>query len=293
MNSRKQRALIFLHIPKTAGTTLNCLLDKQYPSKYSCKIHSPYPHNFQDELNKISRVQKEEINFFKGHMAFGLHKILPQPSTYITMLRDPVERVISLYYFILRTPDHYLYNLVREHQMSLKECISSRISSELENGQTRLLSGNLELAKNQMGSFEPSSPEWLEAAKKNLENNFTAFGITERFDESLILFKRKLGWRLPLYVKHNVNKNRPMKETISPDVIRLIEKNNELDIELYNYAKDYFEEQINQQCSNFKKELMTFKSLNEIYKYYAYFNGYSSNVITKLNSIIRGKALLG
>jgi hypothetical protein len=292
-NSQKQPSLIFLHIPKTAGTTLNRLLDQQYQSGLSWKINCPYPHNLQDELNKISGLQKEEIVFFKGHMPFGLHKLLPQPATYITMLRDPVERVISLYYFILCIPDHYLSNIVRERQMSLKEFITSRISAEVENGQTRLLSGKVELSKNPLLSFEPSSPEWLEAAKKNLKEPFTAFGITERFDESLILFKRKLGWRFPLYVKHNVNNNRPLKETISPDVIRLIEKNNELDIELYNYAKDYFEEQIDQQCSEFEKELRTFKSLNEIYKYYAYFNSYSSNVITKLNSIIRGKALLG
>jgi hypothetical protein len=287
MNSKKQGALIFLHIPKTAGTTLNRLLEKYYESKYSWKINSPYPHNFQDELNKISQVQKEEINLFKGHMAFGLHELLPQPSSYITMLRDPVERVISLYYFILRTPDHYLYNLVREHQMSLKECISSRISSELENGQTRLLSGQLELAKKQIASFEKSSPEWLETAKNNLSKPFTTFGITEKFDESLMLFRQKTGWKFPFYIKHNVNTNRPLKEDISPDVIRLIEKYNELDIELYNYANNYFNNQISQQKYAFKRDLMIFSSLNKMYNPYAVLNDYCCRIQLKLKSTIK------
>lgn len=288
MNSQEQQVLIFLHIPKTAGTTLNTLLYKQYPLKYSWKIHSPYRHDFHNELDKATKAQKEKIFFFTGHMAFGLHEFLPQPSTYITMLRDPIERVISFYYFILRNPEHYLYNIVKERQMSLKELISSRISSELENGQTRLLSGNLELDKNQLGGFEPSSPELLEAAKNNLKEPLTAFGITERFDESLILFKRKLGWRVPLYVKQNVTNSRPLKEDISSDVIRLIEKNNVLDIELYNYAKDYFGEIIRKEGSSFERELNVFKSLNKIYKHYAYFNGYYADLKTLLKSRIKG-----
>ena len=33
-------------------------------------------------------------------MVFGLHEILPQPATYITVLRDPIDRVMSAFYFM-------------------------------------------------------------------------------------------------------------------------------------------------------------------------------------------------
>jgi Sulfotransferase family len=33
-------------------------------------------------------------------MPFGLHKILPQPATYITVVREPIDRMISAFYFM-------------------------------------------------------------------------------------------------------------------------------------------------------------------------------------------------
>ena len=46
---------------------------------------------------------------FKGHMLFGLHAILPQPATYITVVREPVDRVISSFYFMRNYKLHPLY----------------------------------------------------------------------------------------------------------------------------------------------------------------------------------------
>ena len=44
------------------------------------------------------------MQVFKGHMPFGIHKRLPQDYTYITFLRDPIERVVSAYYFARNYP---------------------------------------------------------------------------------------------------------------------------------------------------------------------------------------------
>ena len=45
----------------------------------------------------------------------------------------------------------------------------------------------------------------LAQAKRNLDR-FLVVGLTERFDESFILIRRALGWRLPMYERHNVSK---------------------------------------------------------------------------------------
>jgi hypothetical protein len=42
-------------------------------------------------------------------MIFGLHEILPQAATYITILRDPVDRVMSAFYFVRTYKLHPLY----------------------------------------------------------------------------------------------------------------------------------------------------------------------------------------
>lgn len=106
-------------------------------------------------------------------------------------------------------------------------------------------------------------PEILERAKKNLKEHFKVVGLLERFDESPILFKRAFGWRFPFHSRGNVTKARPSKMAISKDALRVIEKYNELDIELYRYGKEMFEEQVSKQPS-LEKEVKVFRFLNRL-----------------------------
>ena len=47
--------------------------------------------------------------------------------------------------------------------------------------------------------FGEVTDEMLEQAKHNLRDDIVYFGLTERFDESLVLAKRRLGFRSILY----------------------------------------------------------------------------------------------
>ena len=47
--------------------------------------------------------------------------------------------------------------------------------------------------------FGEVTDEMLEQAKHNLREELVFFGLTERFDESLVLAKRRLGFRSILY----------------------------------------------------------------------------------------------
>src|ERR1041385_6430600 len=93
-------AVIFLHVPKTAGTTLNRLIEWEYPL---FEMYSVDPVLFRWSASHLWRLPQRRLKrtrMFKGHMLFGLHEILPQPATYITVLRYPIERVISAFYFM-------------------------------------------------------------------------------------------------------------------------------------------------------------------------------------------------
>ena len=98
--SGTNEAVIFLHLPKTAGTTVNRLIEWEYRLS---EMYSIDPVLFEwsaAHLRKLTRDRLKKIRMFKGHMLFGLHEVLPQPATYITVLRDPVDRVISAFYFM-------------------------------------------------------------------------------------------------------------------------------------------------------------------------------------------------
>ncbi len=200
----------------------------------------------------------ENIGVVTGHIYFGVHSFVTGPFVYITMLRDPIERVISHYYYVRREPSHYLYPLAQE--MSLSQYVISCGQAEPNNDQTRLLAGK-DCATNEGYCL----PEMLPEAKKNLYKYFSVVGITEEFDRSLILMKRALNWRTPIYVKKNVSQRRPRKEDLSIDTMMVIKAYNQLDCELYEYARGILEEQVRLQGGTFEQELRIFKKLNGFY----------------------------
>ena len=95
----------------------------------------------------------------------------------------------------------------------------------------------------------------MEIAKKNIEQHFSVVGLMERFDESLMLLKQHLGWKIPFYQPQNVNKKRPQEEA-DREVIKVIERTNELDLLLYEYVKERFEQQV--EAGDIRKEAARF-----------------------------------
>jgi hypothetical protein len=142
----------------------------------------------------------------------------------------------------------------------LREFIKTCGRQEPNNDQTRLLAGTPHAA-----TLGISSDEMLDIAKRNLVQHFKAIGIAEEFDRSLILMKRLLGWRNPFYTKQNITSGRAYKERIPPETLRVIEAHNALDIQLYRYASDLFQEQIRVQGPSMENQLQRFKKLNGTY----------------------------
>jgi hypothetical protein len=249
-SSQSERAIVFLHIPKTAGTTLHRIIERQYRPE---ELYSPglTKGHGVNELAKLSEERRAEIRMLRGHMGFGVDKHLPVPSTYMTILREPIDRVVSYYYFIRRTPDHYLHDFVRSEESDLKAFIGSKAHVMIDNAQTRVLSG-----------------VWhgpgFGGCKNNLRDRFAVVGLTERFDETLLLMKRAFGWRNVFYARQNVSSRRPHREKLAPETLQAIASTNQLDIALYRYAAGLFEEQVSRYESSFAAQVKAFRLTNAL-----------------------------
>ncbi len=230
------QTVIFLHIPKTAGTSLQQLINRQFSTKLVYELDNRDARKSMEIFQNIPNEEKKQYKVVLGHMWFGLHNFMPQSSTYITILREPIDRVISHYYFVNRRPDHYLYETVKSKNLTLKQYVETKLSTELNNGQTRLLSGEMDEEKYPFGKC---SQKMLERAKKNLKKHFSIVGIQEEFDDTLLLIQKILNWKIS-YIKENVTQNRPWMDEIPKETIELIKNYNRLDIELYNYAQKIF-----------------------------------------------------
>ncbi len=136
---------------------------------------------------------------------------------YFTLLRDPIERVLSHYSFVRNYPG---YESVA-HGKSFSEYLE--LAQEAANGQTLQVAG-LNAGRD------------LEVAKENLRS-FGAVGVTDMFDDFLAVLQREFSWKNVEYCVENITKDRLRREDVSAADLRKVKKMNELDQELYEYAK--------------------------------------------------------
>ena len=247
--------VIFLHAPKTGGTTLVRIIERQCAPG---SVLSLYDSSYGEELAAYPAEEIDRVRAIAGHFYFGVHQFIARPSTYITLLRDPVARVISHYHFVRRSPGHYLYAAANE--LSLSEFVVACGADEPNNDQTRLLAGPY-----QTEGTSPNADNMLAAARRNLREHVAVVGTTEEFDRSLLLMRRTFGWGRPFYVRENVSKKPERSEAISPDTRRVIETYNALDIDLYEEARTLLEERLREQDAAVQPELFVFRGLNSAY----------------------------
>jgi hypothetical protein len=251
----RDETAIFCHIPKTAGTTLQRIIERQYRPKMR---HYIYHHDAGVEAFKaLPTARRAALRMVRGHIPFGIHQYLPGPARYFTILRQPIERIISYYYFVQREPDHYLYDYSNTPGMTLRRYLEDQVSLQTDNYQTRLISG----VWTDVGYGE-CDRSVLELAKENLAEHFAVVGLTKWFDQTLLLLQRTFGWNNIFYMRHNVTRGRPKREALPPETLDVIAAHNQLDLELYAFGAKLFRQQVQDQGPSFADAIKRFQIAN-------------------------------
>lgn len=85
--------VIFLHIPKTAGQSVHAGLESLFGDAVC-------PARVNDQLKTYSISALRKYRIFSGHFDWSLLDCIPEPRTVFTVLRDPVERILSFYFYL-------------------------------------------------------------------------------------------------------------------------------------------------------------------------------------------------
>jgi hypothetical protein len=224
--------ILFVHIPKAAGAHLKAVLDRIYTPEQICHDYddriavpsSPYhtsPVSWRRRTNDLLRTLSPRVEMIYGHFAVTKYFDLLPSARLMTWVREPVARLISMYFF-LRTLedvpglDHVIQSAAK--RVSFAEFVEIPVN---QNMMTRL---------------------YLHPARAD---DFEFIGMQEHCEDDLSERGRRLGWPNVPRSSERVNSNpfpgyrEAVREIRSDgDLIRRIERMNRADVEFHRECLD-------------------------------------------------------
>ena len=268
----RDNLVLFAHIPKSAGMTMWAI------AKHNYLAQDFVYYDIRWSLSKLAQYieKNSELKLAMGHFGLGFHQLLPNSVSYVTMLREPIQRTISDYYYYQQSEmpiNNYNPPLSwQEFCARLANNTMTRFYSGLEFTYIKKYNSfaNLRVAKINNDAalkdyYNYPATELLQLAKQHLKQNFSLVGIVEQFDLSLLLLQQYLGWKNIYYVKRNLGTEKPKSE-INSQIHNCIIKHNQLDIKLYEYALELFQQQIDSCDFNLNRQLPRFQKANQRYE---------------------------
>ena len=248
--------LIFLHIHKCAGMSFQRVLLNLYGEPF---VKRAFSYIFLNKKTRpISEFTKSD-KYYSGHFCFGAHRKLPTPATYITFLREPKKRLISLYNYSFYNEESYYHDLAKKS--SIEEFLLKTAGPlEVDNGMTRFIAG----CENNF--FIPIMPHWevdeqlFNKAKDNLDKFFGFVGILEHYDLSLLTFYKLANAKPQPYIPLNPPRFKNKHFAISEEDTKELLEKNKWDVALYEYAKNRLLSDAKKYLESPEKELKAFEN---------------------------------
>lgn len=230
MQGRRKPKIVFIHIPKCGGVSLRRSI---YQSAIQCnyqdnKILVPgesHKLNFDQKFKDVNEI--DEFRVIAGHY-------FPQGTKAddlsFTILREPLSRFISHYYF-------FCYKNTKGNYRSSKT-LSEMSSTELKqfatlgNLQTKWLCGSLAVK-----TVRPSVDHAIDV----LFNTLTTFGLLSDMQKSIDRINHAFNDQFQLSSPEILNKGKTKKQQESASTIDYLSEINAMDIALYEAAKIEFD----------------------------------------------------
>jgi hypothetical protein len=223
--------IAFIHIRKTAGTSFLESVARNYPLEQRLLLDER-PARIAQTLDALSTLARTPLSLLHGHVGFGINRYLTSEFQLVTILRNPIERTISQYFFLKKAQnlDAAYY---QDHSLD-HAIMDPEVGHLFTNVQTRVLSSDdvhiPDKPISQMGEND------LHKALENLKR-LAVVGFTEEFGDLLDEFSIKFGIRIHNSSPQRVNAARPSLKELPTGTRRLLARANELDEALYDAAK--------------------------------------------------------
>ena len=247
------KCVFFLHIPKTGGRSVIRHIEDWAGTAlvHEVPANEEYLSDLDTDLTKCQAVH--------GHQHFPFCALLGGDPLILTVLRDPVERVISSYEYILRKSDHVLRSDLLARVDSLETYVADSVFRfHSANMQTRMLGSKADLAEivesvrsHRLSSEDaaiffrralevPCDLEMLERASNRLLSDSVLFGLTEDIHNAIDTFAAAFGAPVPpvIYTENSAPRAeaRSRWDRYPEGAIQAVIRANAFDLDLYAIA---------------------------------------------------------
>jgi len=204
--------LVFIHISKTGGNTVNHILRSSYGLCH-CQVPEEDPPFSTHDLQRLRRVYPN-LKSIGGHGVRGYVELQENGTEfrYFTFMRHPLKRHAS--YFQFKVQGQGLKDVFEEWVVQ-REWPRNR--------QTKSIAGVADVAE----------------AIRIIQAKNIFVGLTERFDESMVLLKALMANDLNIsYRRVNVARSNTLAESLllTQSTRQMLIEANQADLELYNFV---------------------------------------------------------
>lgn len=231
------KPFIFMHIPKTAGTSFINYLSANLPAN---KIAPPFMRDIPAQ-----DINNETFRLYWGHVTYEMVREIKKDLYILTFLRDPLTRVISQYkswHNSKNLTEKWLSIMSADQIEALHFSQSATLDEFILSDHPHII-GNLRDLQTRYLADVQGTATMLESAMHNLSENIYFFGIMERFNDSIALFRNLFANTVP-YALSPIQENRSsiIVPPISKQALERVKELNQNDYQLYEFALKRFDE---------------------------------------------------
>lgn len=234
MGDRRMNRLALLHVPKTAGASVRAVAMRNYRDGENIHVKPAFGvgERTTDEAawfkQRTTRAQRERCRLLTGHFRWGVHHELPGDTDYAVCLRDPVERVISLYRWLRQNPRP---DTVRFLDGGFDSFVRSDLA-DIDNGMTRMLAGRPDVATRPLAV--PVDELDFGAARLRLRCS-TVVGVYRDVGSFIGRLAVVYGWDASTQIPRMHVSKTPVPR-VDAKARAVLEERNRWDLELYDEA---------------------------------------------------------